>query len=95
MSAVEEARSIAARALNNRSWAIAALADGQSCRFSLETFDLTRIIHERFACNRPYAAATSLAIVFSWPSGQARPSRPPHTGSSMRRSLRAPRARLA
>ncbi len=56
---------------------------------------LARIIHERFYCNRRYVAATSLATVISWPGGQARPSRPRHTVSSMRRSLKAPRARLA
>ncbi len=57
---------------------------------------LTHIIHERFYCNRRYATATSLASPFSWPGGQeARPSGPQHTVSSMPRSLRAPRARLA
>jgi len=56
---------------------------------------LTHIIHERFYCNRRYAAATSLAVVSSRPGEQARPSRPQHTVSSMLRPLRAPRARLA
>jgi len=56
---------------------------------------LTHIIHERFYCNRRYAAATSLAVDVSRPGEQARPSRPRHTVSSMPRSLRAPHARLA
>jgi len=34
---------------------------------------LTRIIHERFHCNRRYVAATSLAVVVSRPGGQALP----------------------
>ena len=57
--------------------------------------DLTHIIHECFYCNRRYAAATSLAEVCLRPGGQARPSWPQHTVSSMPRPLRAPRARLA
>ena len=57
--------------------------------------DLAHIIHECFYCNHRYAAATSLAANFLRPGGQARPSRPHHTVSSMRRSLKAPRARLA
>lgn len=56
---------------------------------------LARIIHERFYCNRRYATAKSLTMVCSWPGGQARPSRPHRTVLSMRRLLRAPRARLA
>ena len=54
-----------------------------------------RIIHERFYYDHQYAAATSLAAVALQPGGQARPSRPRQTVSSMPRSLGAPRARLA
>ena len=56
---------------------------------------LAHIIHERFYCNRQYAAATSLAAGFPHPSGRARPSWPQRTVSSTPRPLRAPRARLA
>jgi hypothetical protein len=59
------------------------------------TVELTHIIHDRFYCNRRYAAATGLAARFLQPSGQARRSVGRHTVSSMPPFLAAPRARLA
>ena len=56
---------------------------------------LAHIIHDRFYCNRRYAAATSLAAGFPQPSGQARRSVGRQTVSSMPSFLAAPRARLA
>jgi len=47
------------------------LAEGQRFGFELATV-LAHIIHERFYCNRRYAAATSLAVVVSRPGEQAR-----------------------
>jgi len=49
---------------------------------------LAHIIHERFYCNRRYAAATSLAAGFPQPSGRARPSRPRRTVGDWRPSAR-------
>ena len=57
--------------------------------------ELTHIIHDRFYCNRRYAAATSLAARFLHPSGQASRSIGRHTVSSMPSFSAAPRARLA
>ena len=56
---------------------------------------LTRIIHERFCCNRGFAAATSLDAVARRPGRRARRSVGQHTVSSMPPSLAAPRACLA
>jgi hypothetical protein len=56
---------------------------------------LAHIIHDRFYCNRRYAAVTGLAAGFTQPSGQARHSVGRHTVSSMPSFLAAPRARLA
>jgi hypothetical protein len=57
--------------------------------------ELTHIIHDRFYCNRRYAAATSLAARFPQPSGQSRRSVGRHTVSNMPSFLAAPRAHLA
>jgi hypothetical protein len=40
--------------------------------FGRYVVSLARMIHERFYCNRRYAAATSLAAVSLRPGGQAR-----------------------
>ena len=56
---------------------------------------LTHIIHERFYCNRRYAAATSRHATQQHADGRARAARPPHTVSSMPRPREAPRTRLA
>lgn len=53
------------------------------------------MIYERFYCNCRYAAPIGLAASVARPAGQAHPSWPHHTGSSMRRPLRVPRTRLA
>ena len=42
---------------------------------------LTRIIHERFCCNREFAAATSLHAALGRAGGRARRSSPQHTVS--------------
>ena len=52
-------------------------------------------IHERFRCNRGFAAATSLDAVARRPGRRARHSVRQHTVSSMPPSLTAPRACLA
>ena len=49
---------------------------------------LARMIHERFCCNRGFAAATRLRLAGS-------PFAPSTYCSSMPRALTAPRARLA
>jgi hypothetical protein len=56
---------------------------------------LARIIHERFYCNRRYAAMTSLAAGTRQPSGQARPVRPQRTARVRlgRAGLRVPVSR--
>ena len=56
---------------------------------------LARIIHERFCCNRGFAATTSLDAVARRPGRRARRSVGQHTVSSMPPSLAAPRACLA
>jgi len=57
--------------------------------------ELTRIIHERFCCNRGFAAATNLDAAARRPGRRARRSVGQHTVSSMPPSLVAPRACLA
>ena len=52
------------------------------------SWGLARIIHERFCCNRGFAAATRLRLAGS-------PFAPSTYCSSMPRALTAPRARLA
>ena len=56
---------------------------------------LAHIIHDRFYCNRRYAAATSQHAPSGHAGGQARPSRPQRTVSSTPPPQGAPRARLA
>ena len=60
-----------------------------------EERELARIIHERFCCNRGFAAATSLDAAGPRPGRRARRSVGQHTVSSMPPSLAAPRACLA
>ena len=57
--------------------------------------DLARIIHERFCCNRGFAAATSLDRVARRPGRRARRLVDQHTVSSMPHSRTALRACLA
>ena len=64
-----------------------------------KTFDhfmnLARIIHERFYCNRGFAAATSLAACFTAPKRAGSPLGRSTSCSRMPPFLPAPRARLA
>ena len=58
-------------------------------------FDIARIIHERFCCNRGFAAATSLDAVTWRPGRRARRLVDQHTVSSMPHFRAALRACLA
>ena len=43
------------------------------CLHEESNWSLTRIIHERFYCNRGFAAATSLSASFARPAGRLAP----------------------
>ena len=70
-------------------------AAADACISALLSLAQARITHERFCCNRGFAATTSLDAVARRPGRRARHSVGQHTVSSMPPSLTAPRACLA
>jgi len=70
---------------------------GRTCLGSSRALapDLTRIIHDRFYCNRGFAAATSLHAATAACRLAGSPLSPSTYCSSTPRSFAAPRARLA